>query len=87
MQQQQRYKLKLTTLTERQSAKGTTYLYGYLGDTEVIAFKGKPNAWGPTWDIFVQERAQRTAGRPANGSNAAGGTSTADLFQRPLERP
>ena len=48
-------KILLVTLWERISAKGNTYLTGFLGKARIIGFKGEPTADGtPTWDIFLE---------------------------------
>jgi hypothetical protein len=86
----QRVKIKLMTLTQRQSSKGTSYLYGFLGDTEVIAFKGSGNQWGETWDIYIQERSQKAQQKPAEHFGqqrpSKRDQDALDLFQRPLQR-
>jgi hypothetical protein len=81
-------KLKLLTLTQRTSSKGTEYLMGILNGLSVVAFRGEDNQWGQNWDVYIQERqqpqrdAQGTGQqRPSRRSQAA-----ADLFQRPLDR-
>lgn len=55
----------LAELKERTSARGTTYLTGFLGHAKVIAFKNPdedPEDWkSPTWKIYVQERPERTS--------------------------
>lgn len=79
-------KLKLMTLTERTSSKGTRYFTGILGGLSVIGFHTGQNEWGETWDVFLQERQQKAQQghgqqRPSRTEQAA-----ADLFQRPLDR-
>ena len=51
----------LMVLSERTSARGTTYLTGWLGKAKVVAFRGKePDKFGnPTWEVFVAEPQQR----------------------------
>jgi hypothetical protein len=89
MQQQTRPKTKLMTLTQKTSAKGTVYLFGWLGDAEVIAFQGDDSQWGPQWHVFVQEKAPKPQAH-AQGHGQQRPTqreqSVADLFQRPLNR-
>jgi hypothetical protein len=82
-------KLKLLTLTQRVSAKGTPYLQGILGGLSVVGFQGKDNEWGPTWDLFISERPQK----PQGGAQGHGqqrpsriDQDAVDLFQRPLSR-
>lgn len=84
--QQTRHKTKLMTLTCRRSAKGVEYLYGFLGETEVIAFKGDPNAWGDTWNLFIQERAPKAPQGHGTPRHSQRDQAAADLFQRPLDR-
>lgn len=83
-------KLKLMTLTQRTSGRGTTYLMGILNGLSVVAFPGEDNEWGPTWEVFIQERQQKPqqrgtepfgAQRPSRRDQQA-----MDLFQRPLDR-
>jgi hypothetical protein len=47
----------LATLTECQSAKGRTYLRGWLGASNVVGFQGEDDEEGrPTWQLFLTER-------------------------------
>ena len=40
----------LATLTECTSARGTVYLRGWLGASNLVAFRGEPDEQGrPTW--------------------------------------
>jgi hypothetical protein len=49
------FKVLIATLWERKSARGNTYLSGFLGKARVIGFRGEPTADGtPTWDICLQ---------------------------------
>ena len=44
----------LVTLSQRTSAKGNSYLSGWLGKTNVVGFPGEPDKFGnETWDLFV----------------------------------
>jgi hypothetical protein len=46
----------LMTLSCRTSAKGNSYLAGWLGKASVVAFKGEPDKFGnETWDLFLCE--------------------------------
>jgi hypothetical protein len=46
----------LMTLSCRTSAKGNSYLAGWLGKASVVAFAGEPDKFGnPTWDVFLAE--------------------------------
>jgi hypothetical protein len=52
--------VKLATLWERTSAKGTTYYSGFLGDCQLLMFKGgeitRDNGEVvQTWRLLVQE--------------------------------
>jgi hypothetical protein len=51
--------VKLLTLTQRRSARGTEYLQDGLGGLSVVGFRGKPTEWGETWELFVSERSQK----------------------------
>jgi hypothetical protein len=83
-------KLKLMTLTQRRSAKGTEYLTGVLGNVSVVAFKGKATEWGETWDLFLSERQQKppqASGQQSGERHPSRRSQAAvDLFQRPLDR-
>ena len=49
-------KVLLTTLSVRTSAKGRSYLAGFLGKAAVVAFAGEPDKFGnQTWDLFLSE--------------------------------
>jgi hypothetical protein len=49
--------VRLATLYERTSRKGTRYFSGYLGDVSIVMFTDKPADDGtPRWNLFVQER-------------------------------
>ncbi len=45
----------LLTLSQRTSAKGNTYLAGWLGKAGVVAFRAEePDRFGnPVWEVFV----------------------------------
>ena len=44
----------LQTLSQRTSAKGNSYLSGYLGKTSVVGFPGEPDRFGnETWNLLV----------------------------------
>jgi len=46
----------LMTLSCRTSAKGNSYLAGWLGKASVVAFAGEPDKFGnPTWNVFLSE--------------------------------
>jgi hypothetical protein len=87
-------KLKLMSLTIKHSQKGTEYLQGFLGNLSVIAFKGEPNQWGETWDIFLQERQPQQGQKKADSQPRSDYRQERDrvskdameLFQRPLDR-
>ena len=51
----------LMSLSERTSAKGNTYLSGWLGKAQVVAFKAEePDKYGnPQWNVFVSQPEQR----------------------------
>jgi hypothetical protein len=74
-------KVLLASLWERTSAKGNTYLSGFLGKACVVGFRGEPRPDGtPTWNIFLspgkeQEeaagtRAQQARRQPSDSSSA-----------------
>ena len=82
-------KLLLMTLTERTSARGTVYLQGILNGLAVVAFQGEPNQWGPTWNVFVQDRQQRPQAHAQHSGQQRPSRvdqDAVDLFQRPLQR-
>jgi hypothetical protein len=66
-------------------SKSNTYMMGILNGLSVIAFPGEDNDWGPTWDIYVQERPQKAiqSGKPQRPRRDQ---ERVDLFQRPLDR-
>jgi hypothetical protein len=65
----------LATLSIRTSARGNTYLSGWLGKAQVVGFPGEADKYGnATWDLFVSEPALR-------GDPPAGASS------RPVSRP
>jgi hypothetical protein len=48
-------KVLVCSLWERTSAKGNTYLSGFLGKARIIGFRGEPTADGTlTWNIYLQ---------------------------------
>ena len=56
----------LLTLSQRTSAKGNSYLSGYLGKTSVVGFPGEPDKFGnETWDLFVSPAPPRQQPPPA----------------------
>ncbi|MFO1075873.1 MAG: hypothetical protein U1E17_24845 [Geminicoccaceae bacterium] len=62
----------LTSLSIRTSAKGRSYLSGFLGKARVVAFEGEADKFGnPTWDIFLAE-AEPREGAPAARQRPAG---------------
>src|SRR5688500_1269615 len=65
-------KVLLLTLSERTSARGNTYLSGWLGRASVVAFRGEaPDKFGnPTWDLFVSTPDPRAA-RAANPTHVS----------------
>ena len=77
-------KVLLATLWERTSAKGNTYLSGFLGKACVVGFRGEPRPDGtPTWNIFLSpgkeqeeaagSRAQQPRRQPSGSSSAPPG--------------
>ena len=66
----------LMSLSVRTSAKGRSYLSGWLGRASVVAFAGEPDKFGnPTWDVFLAEPEPRDAApkpppRPAGRDEA-----------------
>jgi hypothetical protein len=66
----------LLTLSQRTSAKGNSYLSGYLGKTSVVGFPGEPDKFGnETWDLFVspappRQQSPAVAVRPSAGHGA-----------------
>ncbi len=79
----------LVTLSQRTSAKGNSYLSGYLGKTSVVGFPGEPDKFGnETWDLFVSPAPPRQQPMPAGGppqrgawgDGPAAGERTAEFF-------
>lgn len=59
-------KILLATLTECTSGRGTIYLRGSLGASNLMAFGGEPSDQGrPTWNLYLVERPPRE-GAPAD---------------------
>lgn len=56
-------RVRLATLSIRESAKGTTYYVGYLGHAKLLGFPGKePDRYGnSTIELFAVEPEQRDA--------------------------
>lgn len=52
-------KVLLLSLSERTSAKGNTYLSGWLGKAKVVGFRGEDDHGNPTWNIYVSEPERR----------------------------
>ena len=53
------------TLTECVSGRGSAYLRGWAGASNLVAFAGEPDEQGrPTWDLYLTERQPRD-GTPA----------------------
>jgi hypothetical protein len=82
----------LMTLSCRTSAKGNSYLAGWLGKASVVAFAGEPDKFGnPTWDVFLAEpepkrdSVQRPSASPPERDPAPGPSSaaTSDAAARP----
>lgn len=52
----------LMQLSIRTSAKGNTYLSGWLGKAQVVGFPGEADKFGnATWDLYVAEPERRDA--------------------------
>jgi hypothetical protein len=70
--------VELATLWERQSARGTRYLAGYLGRARITLLPGEPTAEGtPTWRLLIAQAPPRQTEtgearpeRPARPRNA-----------------
>jgi hypothetical protein len=63
--------VKLATLWQRKSAKGSVYFSGFMGDCQVLMFKegSKPHPARPeeqviVWKLLVQERDQERRPKP-----------------------
>ena len=53
----------LAVLSECTSGRGTSYLRGWAGASNLVAFRGEPDEQGrPTWQLYLVER------QPRNGS-------------------
>ena len=58
----QQSKVLLATLTEAVSGRGNTYLRGWLGASNLVAFAGEPDEQGRrTWNLYLVERQPRDA--------------------------
>ena len=73
----------LATLTEAVSGRGNTYMRGWLGASNLVAFAGEPDEQGrPTWNLYLVERQPRdgvaTAAKKPQERNATsrGNSST-----------
>ena len=65
-------KVLLTVLRERQSAKGTRYLSGWLGKARLVAFQDKDAPEGEVhWQVFAQTPEERS-GHDQVGWNGGG---------------
>ena len=65
----------LMQLSQRTSARGNTYLSGWLGKASVVGFAGEPDKFGnATWDLFVSEPQPRgeSRGEKPDGKGFAG---------------
>ena len=52
------------TLSECTSGRGTTYLRGWAGASNLVAFRGEDDEQGrPTWQLFLVERQPRDGGQ------------------------
>ena len=76
-------KVLLATLWERTSAKGNTYLSGFLGKARVVAFRGKSTPAGtPTWNVYLTpgpERGETNARtQSADNESSTGGPMSED---------
>lgn len=85
--------VELATLWERESARGTRYLTGYLGRARVTLLPGEPTAEGtPTWRLLIAAAPPRQGeARPAGGDAAPAGLPPARprgaYAGRPADRP
>jgi hypothetical protein len=66
-------KVKLLTLTERLSRKGTRYMTGILGHATVIAFPRDENDYGQEWTVYLQERSSAAATASGKSADASKG--------------
>jgi hypothetical protein len=71
----QQAKVLLATLTEAVSGRGNTYMRGWLGASNLVAFAGEPDEQGrPTWNLYLVERQPRdgaaTAAKKPHERNA-----------------
>ena len=57
-------------LTECTSGRGNTYMRGWAGASNLVAFRGEDDDQGrPTWQLFLVERRSRNGDSRAEGSN------------------
>jgi hypothetical protein len=86
--------LEITTLFERTSRNGRTYLTGRLGQAKMVILPGDKTADGqPTWRVMIGQptpasaaiKPQQRSGRPAARKPAAPRTSGPPLRNDPLD--
>lgn len=56
----------LAVLSECKSGRGTAYLRGWAGASNLVAFPGEPDDQGrPTWNLYLTERQPREGSPPS----------------------
>lgn len=70
----------LATLSVRTSARGNTYLSGWLGKAQVVGFAGEPDKFSnPTWKLYVAKPEQRDGQtNDRAGHNRSAGSQASD---------
>src|SRR3954447_12872338 len=73
----------LAVLTECTSGKGNTYLRGWAGASNLVAFRGDDDEVGrPTWSLFLVQRQPRE-GAPAPARGLRTGKRTSPRTSKP----
>jgi hypothetical protein len=82
--------VKLAELWKRKTAKGTVYFSGYVGDCQLLMFRGneltRPNSEVVrTWRLFVQERDPARRPQPKSEQRAEAGQRDTGDPNRPFD--
>jgi hypothetical protein len=87
MNDQRAAKVLFAQLTECTSARGTRYMKGWAGASNLVAFQAEPDEQGrPVWRLYLAER------QPRDGASAKPSDTGRPVFQRqervsvPVER-
>lgn len=76
-------KVLFATLTECTSGRGSTYLRGWAGASNLVAFRGEDDEHGrPTWQLFLVERPPRAGASAAAHGSQGGRTPPGRPYRR-----